>query len=558
MSVPLWLKRLLRPLIPNRVMARYRLAQHSRHSRVNVDVFLDDESEARHWLGVTPDTYRVRLALPSSGETTEFLTVGDPMLPVSQELANRAVVTLGDAGIGAGVVGEVDTPRLSGRRRAEPMVAPRLIAVRSSILAEVGGVPEGKHPLPGLLARIRDAGHRIGLIPIPPGDAPSNRSDPVTRAPVVILAAVPLHDIGGGSRSTQLALEFVRQGYHVTLVALYEAQESVDLGLRYIHPNLEQTRIERFDPSVLLERATSSGLVLVEAPEGHLVDMARYLQGREWTLVYDVIDDWSDPALGGDWYEVDDEADLIAAADRVTASAPDLVARMERLNRGAVLVPNAVNAAVFGVDQPPRPADLPQAETIIGYHGSLYGDWFDWDSLRRVAEAHPEAAVVLIGDAKTTRPPLPPNVHFLGLKPQTDLPGYVQRFDVGLIPFTVTDTTHAVSPLKAYEYLASGVPIAAPPLRALEGMDGVHTGSDLVTSVEIALGAERPDRARALKEHSWEDRVVKLTGADAILVEYNPVSVVTRPATHWEKSERLVRSEDDAGAPYDDAPHGIA
>jgi len=151
------LKRIVRPLIPNRVMARYRLVQHSRHSRVNVDVFLDNPSLTRRWLDATPDTYRVRLALPSTGETTEFLTVTDPALKVSQDLANRAVVTLGDSAIGAGVVGEVDGPRLAGRRRAEPIVGPRVIAVRSSLLDEVGGIPPGEHPLPGLLARRRDA-----------------------------------------------------------------------------------------------------------------------------------------------------------------------------------------------------------------------------------------------------------------------------------------------------------------------------------------------------------------------------------------------------------------
>jgi xanthosine utilization system XapX-like protein len=97
-----------------------------------------------------------------------------------------------------------------------------------------------------------------------------------------------------------------------------------------------------------------------------------------------------------------------------------------------------------------------------------------------------------------------------------------------------------VSPLKAYEYLASGVPIAAPPLRALQGLDGVHTGSELVAAVENALRAAPPDRARALKEHSWEDRVVRLTGADAVLIEYTPVSVVMRPAVHYERSGRLV------------------
>jgi Glycosyl transferase 4-like domain/Glycosyl transferases group 1 len=538
------LKRIVRPLIPNRVMARYRLVQHSRHSRVNVDVFLDDPALARRWLDATPDTYRVRLALPSTGETTEFLTVTDPALELSQDLANRAVVTLGDSAIGAGVVGEVDGPRLAGRRRAEPIVGPQVIAVRSSALDEVGGIPPGEHPLPALLARLRDAGNRIGLIPLPVGTAPTRRADPVSRSPVVILAAVPIHDIGGGSRSTQLAVEMVRQGYHVTLVSLYEAQESVDLGLRFIHPNLEQTRVERFDPRLLLERTASAGLVLVEAPASPLAAHAKALQTAGWEMVYDVIDDWSDPALGGEWYRPELEKDLIISADRVVASAPDLVQRVADFGREAILVPNGVNVSVFGGDLPPRPMDLPEAEVVIGYHGSLYGEWFDWESLARVAEANPHAVIVLIGDDKTARPVMPSNVHLLGLKAQGELPAYVQRFDVGIIPFRVNETTHAVSPLKAYEYLASGVPIAAPPLRALEGMDGVHTHTDLATAVVAALVSDRPDRARALKEHSWEDRVVRITQSDAVLVEYAPVSVVTRPAVHYNKTERLVTWDD--------------
>jgi glycosyltransferase involved in cell wall biosynthesis len=202
-----------------------------------------------------------------------------------------------------------------------------------------------------------------------------------------------------------------------------------------------------------------------------------------------------------------------------------------------------VNPAVFGVDLPARPDDFPEAEIVIGYHGSLYGDWFDWEALRRVALANRRSAVVLIGDNKAAHPVLPPNVHFLGLKPQSDLPAYVQRFDVGLIPFKVNETTHAVSPLKAYEYLASGVPIAAPPLRALEGM-GVNRDADLVMAVAAALTADRPDRGRALKEHSWEDRVMRITGADSVLVEYSPVVVMIRPAVHYAKTERLVTEDD--------------
>ena len=122
-------------------------------------------------------------------------------------------------------------------------------------------------------------------------------------------------------------------------------------------------------------------------------------------MVYDVIDDWSDPALGGEWFRPQVEKDLIEKSDVVIASAQDLVERVRSMGRQAELVPNAVNADVFGVDLPPRPEDLPEAEVIIGYHGSLYGDWFDWDALRNVAEAFPNVAVVLM---VMTRPGGPP------------------------------------------------------------------------------------------------------------------------------------------------------
>jgi glycosyltransferase involved in cell wall biosynthesis len=179
---------------------------------------------------------------------------------------------------------------------------------------------------------------------------------------------------------------------------------------------------------------------------------------------------------------------------------------------------------------------------LIGYHGSLYGDWFDWEGLRAVADAFPKAAVVVIGDDKVARPEMPANVHFLGLKPQSELPAYLQRLDVGILPFKLNDTTHAVSPLKVYEYLASGVPVAAPPLRSLEGLDGVVTGS-LISSVERALDGDRPDPARMGAEHSWVARVeelLTLTGRVRMVSssEQSKTRVVFRVVRHWARNER--------------------
>ena len=136
---------------------------------------------------------------------------------------------------------------------------------------------------------------------------------------------------------------------------------------------------------------------------------------------------------------------------------------------------------------------------------------------------------------------MPPSVHFLGLKAQTDLPAYLQRLDVGLVSFKVNDTTHAVSPLKAYEYLASGVPVAAPPLRSLIGVEGVHVHEDLVAGVRAALAGEPPDRKQALNLHSWSGRVNDILDRESDEPYGESATRVLRPPIHWARRQRLVR-----------------
>ncbi|NNC93833.1 MAG: glycosyltransferase [Acidimicrobiia bacterium] len=152
---------------------------------------------------------------------------------------------------------------------------------------------------------------------------------------------------------------------------------------------------------------------------------------------------------------------------------------------------------------------------MLSYHGSLYGDWFDWEALRSVAEAFPDARVQVIGD-EHGHPPVPGNVHFLGLKPQFQLPWYLGQAAVSLVPFKLNETTHAVSPLKAYESLAMGVPVAAPPLEPLVGVEGTYLDEDLPTAVAAALAAPPLDADRARAAHGWAERVGRLFDALAL------------------------------------------
>ncbi|MEA3510512.1 MAG: glycosyltransferase [Actinomycetota bacterium] len=540
MSAAMWVKRTLRPLIPDQLMARYRLAQHSRQVRTNVDVVLKDPGEQRRWLGTTPDTYRV-VGAPAS------INTHDPVreIEVFGSDTDRAVRLLDVPDAEVGVVARVAKPAIVDRRRTEPPMEPIAIAAPSEVISEVGGTPTGSEPLAGLLCRLRDAGRRVALEPVvETGPVDPRRHDPIALPPVVILSAVPMHDVGGGSRATQLALELVRRGNHVTYVALYGTQESVDLGLRFVHANLEQVRADVFDPGNLVSRVDTPGLVIVEIPARGYRPPVEVLQAAGWSVIYDVIDDWSDPALGGDWYDESTEVWFAGSADHVTASAADLAVRIEGLGTRAVLIPNAVNTDLFsGASEGGTPGDFPAGDgPVFGYVGSLYGQWFDWDALRRVALAFPDARIVVIGDDKAAHPTMPGNVSFLGLKAQFELPPYVGQFDVGLLPFAVTDTTHAVSPLKVYECLASGVPVAAPPLRALDGLEGVAVNDDLVAAVRQALDADAIDSASVIARHSWSERIAAL----AALVGLEPtpgsapVKIVLRPVTHYEKNARLV------------------
>src|SRR5690606_1175064 len=133
-----------------------------------------------------------------------------------------------------------------------------------------------------------------------------------------------------------------------------------------------------------------------------------------------------------------------------------------RGGRDVALVPNAVNTRIFKRGKRyERPLQLPQAKRIYTYVGSLWGDWINWDWIQALARSQPDAAVVLIGDYRGECRNPPPNVHFLGLIKQTDLPPFLAHSSVALIPFKVDKIVRAVSPLKVFEYLSMGLPVVA-------------------------------------------------------------------------------------------------
>jgi glycosyltransferase involved in cell wall biosynthesis len=243
-------------------------------------------------------------------------------------------------------------------------------------------------------------------------------------------------------------------------------------------------------------------------------------------LVYDCVDKHS--AYGGlmDPQVVDTmELDLARQADQVFATATGLAERLHAANDTAVCIPNGANYERFAQAAQPQPVPADMADIpgpIFGFVGALQ-DCIAYDLVVAAAKARPQWSFVFIGGEKpgVDLSPLKAldNIHFLGLKKNEDLPAYLHQFDVCLNLFVKNDLSKDVSPLKFYEYLATGKPIVSTPQpdQVLDFRDLIHLGGtaeEFLAACEAALADTDPARQAARmaagKDCSWDARVAQM------------------------------------------------
>lgn len=155
---------------------------------------------------------------------------------------------------------------------------------------------------------------------------------------------------------------------------------------------------------------------------------------------------------------------------------------------------------------------------------------YDWPLIEALADARPGVAFVFIGpiveqDGEASRRIRAvfsrPNVHWLGPRPQVDLPAYVAAFDALLNPLTVDDHSDRRFPLRLCEYVATDRPVLSTAIHELPwfpadivALDDPNAAPEQVDAVLRPVPpVDKIARRSWIAENTWDARARRLISA---------------------------------------------
>ncbi|MFK5947341.1 MAG: glycosyltransferase [Methylococcales bacterium] len=171
------------------------------------------------------------------------------------------------------------------------------------------------------------------------------------------------------------------------------------------------------------------------------------------------------------------------------------------------------------------PGDIARIKKpIIGFVGAISSYKVDFDLLSFIAKARPDWSIVLIGkigegDPDTDVTSLEfDNIHFLGPRAYEKLPAYLKGFDVAMIPVVLNDYTHAMFPMKFFEYLAAGNRVISTDIDSLKSYgDYLYIASsydEFVSGIDEILSSkddsDRENRLALARQNTYKTRTEKM------------------------------------------------
>ncbi len=255
-----------------------------------------------------------------------------------------------------------------------------------------------------------------------------------------------------------------------------------------------------------------------------------YFVGKlgEKLAIYDCVDEFSASkglVKGGVVKKM--EEGLIGKINLMVVTHKNLFESKKDLIKNIYLISNAADTEHFKKTILPKTPIAPVMKNIphpaIGFLGNIQY-WIDMDLIRFIAQKRPNWSIVLIGPigrlTKIDKVKDFKNVYLLGRKEYQRLPSYLKALDVCINPYIMDEVAKNCSPLKLYEYLASGKPIVSVDMlearRFQELIEIASDYKDFLAKIEKVLSS-LPEKAQTIEErikaaqkHSWDSRFLEI------------------------------------------------
>jgi len=220
------------------------------------------------------------------------------------------------------------------------------------------------------------------------------------------------------------------------------------------------------------------------------------------------------------------EAELLRRAHVVFTGGVSLYEAKRDRHHNVHPFPSSIDQAHFAqaraaTQEPADQAAIPHPR--IGFCG-VVDERFDIELLRASARLKPDWQWVIIGPVVKIDPsslPQAPNIHYLGKKNYSELPGYMAGWDAAMLPFARNESTRFISPTKTPEYLAAGLPVVSTsitdvirPYADLKLVKIADEPADFVAQIAAAIAEKDEQWLARVDQHlalgSWDKTLMQM------------------------------------------------
>lgn len=264
----------------------------------------------------------------------------------------------------------------------------------------------------------------------------------------------------------------------------------------------------------------------------HLVSLTNYFK-KNYTLVYDIIDFYTDPNPKKDKLLFEQKKELLIKADIVTAISNTLKKQYSKIfrNKKITVIPQGFN--LNKIRKNIKIKQLENLKNIVGYTGAL-NERLDYNLLLKLISKTPKINYVFVGpieenpnfSAQNKKKEIKKlfsfkNFVWLDQQPKEKIPSIIKYFDVCIIPYDILQKFNKFCyPMKLFEYFYAEKPVVSTPIEELKYFDElVKIGKDAdewQNHINHLLKNKWPKNLKEIekklaKNNSWKNKIEKIS-----------------------------------------------